>query len=174
MRLLFQFLMSISLVAAMPFVALSAWSQDSVASEALSIGGTSESWADFAITFGAPCVGPGTLSQMEELLCSRKLSLPLENLYQPQRLRVSAVAAVVMDQREWRPLYAKEADVIRPIASITKLMTAMGVLDEALPLQEVLQVDKRDGDMLKHSSPPPRAAILLPPAQRPSSALLPS
>jgi len=46
-------------------------------------------------------------------------------------------------------IYAKDADTVRPIASITKLMTAMVVLDSGLPLGEKISVSKEDRDTYK-------------------------
>ncbi len=48
-------------------------------------------------------------------------------------------------------LYAKNADAPAPIASITKLMTAMVVLDAKLPLEEVLQITGEDIDLIKNT-----------------------
>ena len=58
--------------------------------------------------------------------------------------RISSVAALVVDQQEGRLLYAKNADAVRPIASITKLMTAMVVLDSGLPMDEEITIDGAD------------------------------
>jgi len=58
--------------------------------------------------------------------------------------RITSVAALVVDQQEGRLLYAKNADAVRPIASITKLMTAMVVLDSGLPLDEAITIDAAD------------------------------
>lgn len=60
-------------------------------------------------------------------------------------------AALVFDQTTGRQLYAKNADTITPIASITKLMTAMVVLDAKLALDEVLTIDSMDIDTIKGS-----------------------
>ena len=60
-------------------------------------------------------------------------------------------AAMVFDQTTGRQLYAKNADAITPIASITKLMTAMVVLDAKLALDEVLTIDSSDIDTIKGS-----------------------
>lgn len=67
-------------------------------------------------------------------------------------LSLSATTALVIDQRQWQPLYAKAPTTIRPIASITKLMTAMIVLDAKLPLHEPIQIQRLDVDRLKGSS----------------------
>jgi len=67
-------------------------------------------------------------------------------------LRLRSWAAVVVDQEDGRLLYAKNPDALRSIASITKVMTAMVVLDSGAPLQEVLTIADSDVDTLKGSS----------------------
>jgi D-alanyl-D-alanine endopeptidase (penicillin-binding protein 7) len=64
-------------------------------------------------------------------------------------LKLSSAAALVVDQQASRLLYAKNSDAVRPIASITKLMTAIVVLDAGLALDEVLAIDRADVDTLK-------------------------
>jgi D-alanyl-D-alanine endopeptidase (penicillin-binding protein 7) len=56
---------------------------------------------------------------------------------------------LVLDPTTGQTLYSKNADHTAPIASITKLMTAMVVLDAKLPLDEVLQISNDDIDMVK-------------------------
>ena len=46
-------------------------------------------------------------------------------------------------------IYGKDVDTVRPIASITKLMTAMVILDAGLDLDEPLTVTKADGDRIQ-------------------------
>jgi D-alanyl-D-alanine endopeptidase (penicillin-binding protein 7) len=65
------------------------------------------------------------------------------------RLRSSAVLVIAQDSGE--PLFAKNIDQVMPIASITKLMTAMVVLDSGLPLLESIDIDKTDIDRRKGS-----------------------
>ncbi len=60
-------------------------------------------------------------------------------------------AAFVFDQETGHALYSKNADTIVPIASITKLMTSMVVLDARLNLDETVVIDRSDVDMLKGS-----------------------
>ena len=45
-------------------------------------------------------------------------------------------------------IYGKDVDTIRPIASITKLMTAMVILDAGLDLEEPITVTKADRDLV--------------------------
>lgn len=46
-------------------------------------------------------------------------------------------------------IYGKDIDTIRPIASITKLMTAMVILDSSLDLNEKITVTKADRDLVQ-------------------------
>ena len=57
-------------------------------------------------------------------------------------------AALVVDQ-SGRALFAKNVDHVVPIASITKLMTAMVVMDAGLPLTERIVISENDKDLLK-------------------------
>ncbi len=53
-----------------------------------------------------------------------------------------------MDQ-QGNEVYAKDKHHPRPIASITKLMTAMVILDSKLPLDELITITKDDRDLLR-------------------------
>lgn len=64
-------------------------------------------------------------------------------------LRSSAV--LVQDQRTGEYLIEKQSSQVMPIASITKLMTAMVVLDARLDLQEIISIEPEDVDTLRHS-----------------------
>ena len=67
----------------------------------------------------------------------------------PAQLKLGSSNALVFDPSTGRELYRKGADEITPIASVTKLMTAMVVLDANQSLDEVLDVDIDDFDYLK-------------------------
>jgi D-alanyl-D-alanine endopeptidase (penicillin-binding protein 7) len=60
-------------------------------------------------------------------------------------------AAFIIESTGGRTLYAKNITAVQPIASITKLMTAMVVLDANLDLAEELAVTEDDVDLLKHT-----------------------
>src|SRR5690625_7025410 len=71
------------------------------------------------------------------------IDLPAANLH-------SQVAYVYdLDQQE--ALYEKNSDLVRPIASITKVMTAMVVLDAQQDLDELIEITQADIDSLKHT-----------------------
>ena len=69
----------------------------------------------------------------------------------PRKLFLYSGAAVVVDDREGRVLFEKNRLARRPIASLTKLMTAMVVLDAALPEEEVIAITRADRDRLRGS-----------------------
>jgi D-alanyl-D-alanine endopeptidase (penicillin-binding protein 7) len=58
-------------------------------------------------------------------------------------------SAMVVRQDDGRPLFAKNMDAVVPIASITKLMTAMVVLDARLALAEWITISTADMDAIK-------------------------
>jgi len=66
----------------------------------------------------------------------------------PEKLKLQSAAALVLDD-EGREVYAKEADQALPIASITKLMTAMVILDAGLPLQDKITISSDDRDLIQ-------------------------
>lgn len=61
-------------------------------------------------------------------------------------------AVYVMDELSSKELFDKDADLVMPIASLTKLMTALIALDAKQDMQEVIEVTHGDIDRLKHSS----------------------
>ncbi len=67
-------------------------------------------------------------------------------------LLLQSRAAIVMNAETGELLYSKNADRTMPIASITKLMTAMIVLDAHLPMDELITITASDVDTLRHSS----------------------
>lgn len=70
---------------------------------------------------------------------------------QQLRLPVNAKHVVVVDDATGKVLMARNADAVVPIASLTKLLTAMVVLDAKLDPSEKLRITSDDVDTLKHS-----------------------
>ncbi len=62
---------------------------------------------------------------------------------------IQASSVAIIDQRTGAILYEKNADAVVPIASITKLMTAMVVLDAEPNLDEIITINHEDLDTLK-------------------------
>ncbi len=65
---------------------------------------------------------------------------------------LNSYAVAIYDEKTGAELYAKNTEAVMPIASITKLMTAMVTLDAGLPLDEKLTIGEEDVDNLRHSS----------------------
>jgi len=59
-----------------------------------------------------------------------------------------SASALVIDA-QGHVIYGKDIDTVRPIASITKLMTAMVILDSGLDLDEKVTVTKADRDLVQ-------------------------
>jgi D-alanyl-D-alanine carboxypeptidase/D-alanyl-D-alanine endopeptidase (penicillin-binding protein 7) len=60
--------------------------------------------------------------------------------------------ALVFEEESGQILAEKDAHAVVPIASLTKLMTAMVVLDAKLDMNEMISIEESDVDTLKHSS----------------------
>jgi D-alanyl-D-alanine endopeptidase (penicillin-binding protein 7) len=77
------------------------------------------------------------------------------------KLSLRSSAAIIQDQETGEILYGKNASTVAPIASITKLMSAMVVLDAGLDLQENITISSEDLDALRgtHSRLKPGASL---------------
>jgi D-alanyl-D-alanine endopeptidase (penicillin-binding protein 7) len=93
-------------------------------------------WAHAATDENQPAVGPD-----DEFVNTV--------LQQSRMPRLGSAIAVIYDEQGQRALYTKHADAVAPIASITKLMTAMVILDARLPLDEPISIEAEDRDHLK-------------------------
>lgn len=72
----------------------------------------------------------------------------------PARVRQLALrssSAIVIDQQTGQFIVDKNSDEQVPIASLTKLMTAMVILDSKLPLDEPIRISNEDVDRLRGS-----------------------
>ena len=67
-------------------------------------------------------------------------------------LKLKSSSVLIMDASDSSVLYSRHSDVPMPIASITKLMTALVVLDANQPLDEPIQITDADRDFPKGGS----------------------
>jgi D-alanyl-D-alanine endopeptidase (penicillin-binding protein 7) len=67
-------------------------------------------------------------------------------------LEIASSKALVVDQQTGETIFAKNTNVVTPIASVTKLMTAMVTLDAHLPMDDILFIGEDDVDYLKGTS----------------------
>ena len=75
--------------------------------------------------------------------------LGLNRVRDPLRLRSSV--ALVVDQETQEVLYDKNAEAVLPIASITKLMTALVMVDSGLDMDQKIRITRADIDRVKGS-----------------------
>ncbi|MGF1717155.1 D-alanyl-D-alanine endopeptidase [Photobacterium chitinilyticum] len=66
----------------------------------------------------------------------------------PNKIETASVSTYVTDLKSGKTLFQKNADIVMPIASITKIMTAMVVLDAELSLKEKITFDKTDKERI--------------------------
>ncbi len=64
-------------------------------------------------------------------------------------LNLKSSSVLVVEQGGQRVLYAKNVETVVPIASITKLMTALVVVESGLPLDERIAISAEDKDGIK-------------------------
>ncbi|WP_144156403.1 D-alanyl-D-alanine endopeptidase [Paraburkholderia sp. BCC1885] len=69
----------------------------------------------------------------------------------PDALALRSSVAYVVDQNTGETLFDKNSRAVVPIASISKLMTSMVVLDSKAPLTEPIEVTDEDRDYIKNT-----------------------
>jgi len=68
------------------------------------------------------------------------------------KLQIKSASVVILDEQDQTVLYSKQAQQVMPIASITKLMTALVVLEGKQPLEETVTILPIDRDKAKGSA----------------------
>lgn len=71
-------------------------------------------------------------------------SFDFDNARANAKIKLSAKAALLVNYDNGEVLYARNADIQRPIASITKLVTAMVVLDQGVDLSATVTITSED------------------------------
>lgn len=69
----------------------------------------------------------------------------------PDPLQLNSSVALVVDQTTGEVLASKNDQAVLPMASLTKLMTALVVAEANQPMDEVLVITEDDVDRLRHS-----------------------
>jgi len=86
------------------------------------------------------------------LIASVSVTEILQDPAYQRRLDLKSAKALVVDESTGVRLYSKHATERAPIASLTKLMTAMVVLDAKLPMDTRITITKDDLDRLRGTS----------------------
>jgi serine-type D-Ala-D-Ala endopeptidase (penicillin-binding protein 7) len=76
-------------------------------------------------------------------------------------LKVQSHIALIFDEQTQLPLYNKNSEMVVPIASITKLMTAMVMLDARLPMDEAMNVTEDELNKLRRAKSKLRVGMTL-------------
>lgn len=99
--------------------------------------------------------GPGNaadttvqLAGLEASTSSQVVTAPRWSALNPNKLKLKSAAVLVLDQNG-EEVYSRHVSDPRPIASITKLMTAMVILDRGLDLSLRIVVSAEDIDSVK-------------------------
>ncbi len=85
------------------------------------------------------------------LMVGTVLADPAQGSVHHVNLGIKSGLALVIDQETGEVLYSKNTDEVAPIASITKLMSAIVIIDSGLPLLESITVERADIDRYKGS-----------------------
>jgi len=96
----------------------------------------------------------GFSSGVRRAICTLATGLAALQAGGPPRashLALKSASALVLDQSTGLALLEKQAGSVLPIASLTKLMTAMVLLDAHLDPREELTITQEDLDLLRHS-----------------------
>lgn len=81
----------------------------------------------------------------------KRAAPPPPEVFNPDVLDIQSSAALVVNMQSGSVIYNKNVSAVAPIASITKLMTAMVVLDAKLPLDESIVLTEDDLDHVKNT-----------------------
>jgi len=89
------------------------------------------------------------LTFAKDLVSAKNPSLYVKN---SKSLKVRSLKAIVVNQNTGEVIYEKKADAKASIASLTKLMTAMVVLDSGMDLNKKITLTKADIDRVKRTT----------------------
>jgi D-alanyl-D-alanine endopeptidase (penicillin-binding protein 7) len=81
----------------------------------------------------------------------KRAAPPAPERFNPDVLDVQSTAALVVNLQSGDVVFNKNVTAVAPIASITKLMTAMVVLDAKQPLDEHIALTEEDLDHIKNT-----------------------
>jgi D-alanyl-D-alanine endopeptidase (penicillin-binding protein 7) len=103
----------------------------------------------------------GAFADAESSLRNTVKPLPVKLSRNVPAPHIRSHYAMIFDERTQSPLYYKNADVVTPIASITKLMTAIVTLDAMLPMNEKVAVAADGLNMIKRAKSKLKVGMML-------------
>src|SRR5476649_889151 len=91
--------------------------------------------------FRFACFGASLFALGNVAIFDASAAVNAEQVPMASPLRIASGSAIVFDMADNRLLYSANADKVVPIASLSKLMTAIVVLDAGQPMDEIISVD---------------------------------
>ena len=98
------------------------------------------------VVFGVEANAPDT--NIPETYVSAKL---IRENASRVNLKLRSYAAIVFDEHDHEVIMSRNAEEVVPVASLSKLMTAMVMLDAKLDMDELIAISKADKDRLRYS-----------------------
>ena len=98
------------------------------------------------VVFGVEANAPDT--NIPETYVSAKL---IRENASRVNLKLRSYAAIVFDEHDNEVIMSRNAEEVVPVASLSKLMTAMVMLDAKLDMDELIAISKADKDRLRYS-----------------------
>ncbi len=92
-----------------------------------------------------------TAPRAAHLVKAEHVEPPLPSFEAANMPRLNAQSVLVVDASDGKPILQKNPDMETPIASISKLMTAMVVLDAHPDLNEKMSISEDDVDHVRHT-----------------------
>lgn len=94
---------------------------------------------------------PATPDESASALPSYIPASEIREFAKAKKLYLRSHSALVFDEREDEIIYQRNPHKVMPVASLTKLMTAMVILDAALPMDETIKITRADKDRIRYS-----------------------
>ncbi len=84
------------------------------------------------------------------LIFSATVQSAEKNQKNQKTVSLASVSSMIIDLKNNTVLFEKNSNIVMPIASLTKLMTAMVILDAKLPLKEKIRFTKEDKNSINN------------------------
>src|SRR5687768_8802291 len=108
-----------------------------------------------------PLEGIVALGALFIVLCLTVGFAQAGELARAHKVMLRSSSALVLDAQSGEVVYNKNSDAVVPVASITKLLTAMVILDAGLDLEERVTLTREDRDRLKGTRSRLRPGVVL-------------
>mgnify|MGYP001818890007 CR=1 FL=1 len=102
----------------------------------------------FFLSSAIPVASEPAITNLSAVSATDKVVNQLWQKLNDKKLKLKSSSALIVDRFN-NPVFEKSIDEPLPIASITKLMTAIVTLDAELPLDDKITITKQDRDLIR-------------------------